>query len=169
MISKDFLDLLQVLVGVGTIVSLVIAVVSLLLTRNTFQQQMNAHVYLSYTERFERLVGDCPDGFRHEFLATEISTLAPVDRSAAKAAIVRYLNPCSEELYLLRAGYLAMEVWSAWEREIERTLRTPLYRSGWKELRGEFESYPEFIKYVERVQHKEQTRPAAVSETKALR
>ena len=152
MSTKDLLDVLQFLVGIGTIISLIVAVVSLLMARKTFQRQMNAQVYLAYTDRFEKLVADCPDEFRSAMLSMKLSDTADKERSRVKACMIRYLNLCSEEFYLLKSGYLAREVWQTWQRELERTLRTRLYRSGWEDLQAEYESYPEFVAYVERVQ-----------------
>jgi hypothetical protein len=67
--------------------------------------------------------------------------------------MLRYLNLCSEEFYLMKTGYLARAVWDIWTGELENTLRMPLYVSGWPELKDEFGAYSEFRRYVDTVQH----------------
>jgi hypothetical protein len=156
-ISKELLDVLQVLVGCGTIVSLIVAIISLKLANDAFQRQMNAQVYLAYTERFEKLASDCPSEFRLTYLRMRIEDVPSADKSRVLACLIRYLNLCSEERHLLQSGYLAPAVWKSWERDLEETIRTVLYRTAWPQLRCEYRSYPEFIGFVERIQgHREQ-------------
>jgi hypothetical protein len=71
--------------------------------------------------------------------------------------VLRYLNLSSEEFYLYRRGYLRREVWDIWEGELLRTLRSPLLRREWKTLRHEFISYPEFSRYVDDAQGREES------------
>jgi hypothetical protein len=148
---EDVVKLVEILVGIGTLISLAVAIVTLRHTRESFRRQMNAQTYLAYTERYEKCHAGCPPEFRTEWLPKDLSEIPDGERPRVKEYMVRYLNLCSEEHYLMRAGYIAREVWSVWEAEIERTLRTPLYRSGWQQVRAEFHDL-EFIELVERAQ-----------------
>jgi hypothetical protein len=51
-----------------------------------------------------------------------------------------------------KSKYLAGEVWAIWERELKRMLQSKLIEREWPKLRDEFESYPEFFKFVEDAQ-----------------
>jgi hypothetical protein len=153
-ISKDVLDFVQVLVGCGTIISLIVAIFSLWFASRSFRQQMNAQVYLAYTDRFEKLASDSPSEFRLSYLKTTIDDIPSAEKSRVLACLIRYLNLCSEERHLLQTGYLAPSVWKSWERDLEETIRTKLYRSAWPHLRSEYRSYPEFIEFVEGIQRR---------------
>ena len=76
-------------------------------------------------------------------------------------SVLKYLNLCAEEYYLYKRGYLAKDVWKIWECELNRTLRSPLFKREWRTLIGEFESYPEFRDFVQKTQSDLPTRSAA--------
>jgi hypothetical protein len=54
---------------------------------------------------------------------------------------VRYLNLCSEEYYLYKQKWLHKKLWGIWEKELIRTLRSPLFVREWKKLADEFDAY----------------------------
>jgi hypothetical protein len=67
-------------------------------------------------------------------------------------SVLKYLNLCAEEYYLLQKKLLAKDVWQIWEDELKRTLQSPLFKREWKELAKEFEAYPEFRQYLKNIQ-----------------
>ena len=152
---KPILDLSQLAVNVTGIVILGITIWS-------FRKQMNAQVYLAYTQRYESLMADCDHDFRSPFP----SSSSPSTRSTrsggtrSRSACSRYLNLCSEEYHLMKSGYLAKAVWGIWQGELEQTLRTPLFVSGWPDLEHEFLSHSDFRCYVEQVQRSARTEAA---------
>lgn len=156
---RAYLDLSQLVVNLAGVVLLGLTIWNLRFATRSFKKQMNAQVYLAYTERYERLMADCPLDFRTTLLDLKLSEAEPKERDHIKVCMLRYLNLCSEEFHLKHTGYLAPEVWGLWRQELEWTLRKPLYVSGWPELRHEFESYPEFLKYVDEVQGSGLSRP----------
>ncbi|GAB4222354.1 MAG: hypothetical protein Kow0062_19360 [Acidobacteriota bacterium] len=115
-----------------------------------YRRQMNAQVFLEYTKRYEEVMRSFPREGRLARLSSEGEPPPPSDDLTL--AVLRYLNLCSEEFYLCRKRYLSRGVWRIWEDELKRTLRTPLLRREWAQLRREFEAYPEFAEYVDRVQ-----------------
>jgi hypothetical protein len=149
---KSYLDFSQIIVNVTGVVLLGVTIWNLRFASRSFKKQMNAQVYLAYTERYEKLMADCPLDFRTTLLDLRLADVEVKDRDKINVCMLRYLNLCSEEFHLMQTGYLAPEVWGLWRQELEWTLRKPLYVSGWPELRHEFESYPEFRQYVEEVQ-----------------
>jgi hypothetical protein len=116
------------------------------------QQETDAQIFVKYNERFQKLLEGFPDAFRPETLSRKFSEVPAAEASRLRECLVRYLTLCSEEHFLWRKGHLSGEVWSIWRVEIERLLRTPLYRSAWPELRAEYDPDPGFVEYVERVQ-----------------
>lgn len=149
---KSVLDFSQIIVNVTGVVILGFTIWNLRFATRSFRKQMNAQVYLAYTERYERLMSDCPLDFRTTLLDLHLSEVDPCARDKIKLCLLRYLNLCSEEYHLMKTGYLAQEVWGLWQRELEWTLKKRLYSSGWPELRSEFASYPEFLEYVDSIQ-----------------
>lgn len=115
-------------------------------------RKMDSQVYLACIERFERIVQSFPDDFRSKTLNTDFQEIELKNRERVRLCMLRYLNLCSEEYHLLKQGVLTEEVWGIWEKEIERMLQTRLYRTGWPELKEEYQSYQPFCDYVERIQ-----------------
>jgi hypothetical protein len=80
----------------------------------------------------------------------------PESNETTKAAL-RYLNLCSEELYLKKQGYFSEEIFGIWESLFRRSLRSKLFQREWKKLKQEFESDIEFFKFVESIQNAPKT------------
>jgi hypothetical protein len=114
------------------------------------RRTLNAFVFMKYTERYEQIMTSFPVGVHSARL--DLHGEPPEINEPLKLAILRYLNLCSEEFTLWQSKYIANGVWKIWQAELERTLVSPLYRKAWLLLRKEFESYPDFCEYVERVQ-----------------
>lgn len=131
---RFYLDFSQILVNLAGVVLLVVTIWNLRFATRSFKEQMNAQVYLAYTERYEKLMADCPPDFRTTMLDLNLSEVEGKDRDRIKVCLLRYLNLCSEEFHLMQTGYLASEVWGIWRQELEWTLRKRLYLSGWPEL-----------------------------------
>ena len=111
---------------------------------------MNAQLFLEYTKRYEEIMRSYPSEARNARL--DLSGQAPPESEDLSAVVLRYLNLCSEEFYLCRKKYLSRDIWQIWERELRRTLRSPLLKREWQKLKVEFASYSEFAEYVETAQ-----------------
>jgi hypothetical protein len=120
-------------------VSIVAAIVTLIWSVRSYQNQMNAQLFLEFTKRFEEVMQSFPKSAWPSRL--NIEGKPPVKSKALSLSVLRYLNLCSEEYYLYKKGWLHKEIWEIWEEELIRTLQTPLFRREWQTLAGEFESY----------------------------
>lgn len=141
---------LKTVADIATFVSALAAFVAILVGIRTYKRQTNAQVFLEYTARYENVMALFPADARRARLDLDGEPPGPSDELSL--AVLRYLNLCSEEFYLCRRRYLARDVWSIWEAELKRTLRSPLLLREWKSLRREFQSYPEFLEYVDEAQ-----------------
>ena len=112
-----------------------------------YRRQMNAQLFLSYTQRYSDLMRGFPADCRD--LRIAIDGDLPKSSSELTSSVLEYLNLCSEEFYLWKRGYLATGVWRIWEGELVRTLQSPLLRREWEKLRAEFGSYTEFASFVD--------------------
>jgi hypothetical protein len=126
---------------------------------------MNAKVYLTYTKRYEAIMASFPP----EALSARFDLIGslPEPSNQLTFCVLKYLNLCSEELHLYRCGYLARAVWSIWEKEMKRTLGSPLVAREWQHLRHEFTSYPHFLVFMDDVQ-KERNQAAGTAPGVAL-
>lgn len=121
-----------------------------------YHRNMNAQLFIAYTKRYDEVMeafsaacdGDCP---------TDLFVSPPPRSQRLTAAVVRYLNVCSQEFYLHRRRYLANDIWSIWEAEIERNLAGDLLQREWPALREEYASFSEFRAYVDGLQADKQS------------
>ena len=141
---------METLARVATILGFPLAVLGLFGAIYTFRRQMNALLFLEYTKRYEEIINSFPPSARGARF--DLSGEAPPESPELNAAVLRYLNLCSEEFYLWKRRYLATDIWYIWESELRRTLRSALIKREWRAVRREFASYPEFAQYVEACQ-----------------
>jgi len=128
------------------------AVVGAISWRRVFRRTLNAMIFMKYTERYEQIMASFPEGAHSARLDSDGEP--PEITEQLKYSILKYLNLCSEEFCLFQRKYIAKGIWKIWQVEMDRTLVSPLYRKAWPLLEKEFQSYPDFSKYVEGVQRK---------------
>ena len=141
---------LELAIQIGNLVLVLVGVAGLVVAIRTYKRQTNAQIFLEYTGRYEKIMESFPANSLQSRLMLEGNP--PNESQELSLAVLKYLNLCSEEYYLYRKGYLAKDVWTIWESELVRTLRSPLVLREWKRLEHEFESYPEFKGFVESTQ-----------------
>jgi hypothetical protein len=149
---------LQLVLQVATLASMIAGVLTLITTIITYRRKMNAQVFMKYTERYERILGQFPDEARDARFDAKI---LPPQSSKLRLCVLQYLNLCSEEFYLMKNGYLDKGLWRIWEGDLTRIIRSPLLQREWRSLRPEFEAHHDFLEYVESVQVECKTANAA--------
>lgn len=143
-------DTLSQTVQLATLASSFAAIASIWIALRVYRRQMNAQLFVAYTQRYEEIMSAFPADARTCRLGA--SAELPPRSEALTLAVLRYLNLCSEEYYLYRTGHLTRTLWRIWEDELKRTVASALVRREWPDLRCEFVSYPDFLAYVERAQ-----------------
>ncbi|HEV8449177.1 MAG TPA: hypothetical protein VGQ44_20280 [Gemmatimonadaceae bacterium] len=143
-------ELLGQITALVTVLGVLSTVAGVVLGLRIYRRQANAQAFLTYTERYEQIMSSYPPDARLARLDSD--RVLPPKSPELTLSVLRYLNLCSEELYLFRYGHLDKKLWAIWQDELTRMLRTPLVRREWVDLRREFESYPEFLQFVERAQ-----------------
>lgn len=141
---------LEMCVQIATIVTLLLTAGTLLFGMYSFGKQINCQVYLAYTERYEKIMESFPPVTLESRL--KFGETLPQRSTEFSVCILRYLNLCSEEFFLYKKGFLSRKIWTVWQPEIERMLKSPVIKREWQHIRVEFKSYPEFFAYVERIQ-----------------
>jgi hypothetical protein len=147
------MNLLNIFLQVITIISIVAGIGSFIVGIVIYNRQMNAQVFLQYTQRYEEIMKSFPKNGWAARINSDDALPEPNDEISLCA--LRYLNLCSEEYYLYRDKYLSKKVWEMWEKEMIRTLQTPLFQREWMKLKDEFDAYPEFQAFVEDINHED--------------
>src|SRR6266498_3997145 len=97
-------------VQVATAISTLAAVASVWLAVRIYRRQINAQVFMSYTQRYETIMSGVPDNaFRARF---NMGDALPPQSAALSLSVLRYLNLCSEEYYLCKTGHLDRSLWA---------------------------------------------------------
>ncbi|MDZ4850382.1 MAG: hypothetical protein SGI77_13940 [Pirellulaceae bacterium] len=146
----NWTDILSTGAQIATAASVLIAAASILLAKEMFRKQMNADLFTTFTTRYENIVGAFPPELRFSRFDRPNEAI-PLTEDVL-LGILRYLNLCSEEFYLWKAGLLDKKIWCIWEDELIKTLRSRTVVAAWHELSPEFSSYPEFVRFVEETQ-----------------
>ena len=149
---------LEIVVQVVTLISLILGFWRLIHEVNNYRRQMNAQVFLKYTERYERILEQFPE----DALASRFDLqMCPPQTPQLTLCVLKYMNLCAEEYYLKQQGYLAESLWSIWEGDLKRMIGSPLLQREWISLRSEFISHQDFLQYVEGIQAISRTSNAA--------
>ena len=149
-------DSLALAVQAATLLSSITAVASIWIAVRVYRRQMNAQLFVAYTQRYEEIMSSFPPDARKCRVAN--GTELPRQSEALTLAVLRYLNLSSEEFYLYRTGHITRRLWRIWEDELKKTVASDLIRREWVNLQTEFASYPEFRAFVEEV-HNESEQP----------
>lgn len=142
--------MLDLTVDLVTIAAVALAAGGLWFNVRATRRQANTELLLAFTARYERIMESLPANAINVRL--DLGGEVPPESPDLSRCVLRYLNLSSEEHYLHERGYLDSEIWKLWECELQRTLQSPLFRREWRVLRAEYESYPAFLRYVDRVQ-----------------
>lgn len=140
---------LETTVQAGTLLSIVVGIITFFWGVKSYNRQMNTQVFLTYTQRFEQIMESFP---KDAWVVRLDLDKLPEPSPELSKSVLKYLNLCSEEYYLLQENLLAKKIWKIWEDELKRTLASPLFVREWKTLAQEFECYREFRRYLESIQ-----------------
>jgi len=141
---------IELYVQIATLLAVILAAGGLIFGIFAYQRQMNAQLFLEYTNRYEQILSGFPEDALKWRLDSNLEL--PMESPELSYAILRYLNLCSEEFYLHKSKYLSSKIWMIWEDELIKTIGSPLYRREWPKLKEEFSSYLKFQQYVDSIQ-----------------
>ena len=115
-------------------------------------KHLKTQAFFEYTRRYDDMTKEFPTEWRTDGLEKTLEE-HQAGRDKMRIACIRYLNLCSEEIFLARDGLLPEGIWTIWEPQIRGALRTPLFRSAWRTLRGRYADLQEFVNYVDEAQN----------------
>jgi hypothetical protein len=130
----------------SSLLALAISLIGLLFTVRSSHRQAKAQIFFQISDRYHSLLNSSPMlilDVRRESPQTEESSLE------FRASILRYLFIVHFSHVLLELGYLDKDLWKILHAEHERTLTSSNVLREWHALKGEFEMFPNFIRYVD--------------------
>lgn len=99
---------IQLAIQIATLISVVVGFLGLIIAMNNYRRQMNVQILMKYTERYEHIL----DQFPADALSARFDTKAlPPQGPQLRLCVLKYLNLCSEEFYLVTHGYLSKSLW----------------------------------------------------------
>lgn len=144
---------LEAFAALAQVVAVIVAAIAVVISLQGLRKQMWLITFSEYTRRYAELrrelplVGGASDG------AFELAQLKGAEHARMLMVLACYLNLCSEEMYLHGKGTIDAETWRMWDAEITSTLSLPWFVDAWAQLRDHYDSYPEFLQYVEQRLH----------------
>ena len=140
---------LQAIVNYGTLITLVLGVLSLLSGTIIYRRQMNAQVFFEIASGYRDLQQAFPRILRARLQPEE---MLPEPSEEITTCVLRYLLVVFFAFSLHRRGYLSNDLWKILQTEHQRTFATALFVREWQIVKMEFEIYPRFTAYVESLQ-----------------
>src|ERR1700761_3944214 len=128
--------------------ALVISVLGLLFAVRSYKRQVRAQIFFQVSDRYHNLLNSSP------MLILEVRKESPPNEESSpefRASILRYLFIVHFSYVLLELGYLDKDLWKILHAEHRRTLKTPGVLREWQMLKGEFDTFPNFVRYVDRM------------------
>lgn len=113
------------------------------------RKQFAVQILLQYSERFRWLLESSP--FELADLDKRVEDLPESNHRLTKQILQVFLTLV--ELHHLREKkYVTKEVWQLWMPEVQRVLRSPLFRREWATHRGFFGDHVSFCRFIASIQ-----------------
>ncbi len=130
-------------------------------TLRGIRSQLWVMTFSEYTRRYSEIMEALPFEARRRRGNFDLAALSAPVRERVLGAMRKYLNLCSEELYLHRKGRIDREAWSIWRIGIGDTVCLPCFQQAWTLLRTEYDYYPEFCAFMDSLVGESQLSEAA--------
>jgi hypothetical protein len=136
----------------GSLWTLLLGVLSLGFAIRSYRRQVNAQIFFEIAGRYHDLLQSFPV---HEW-TNLLNRKDDVPQSSAEltSGVLRYLEIVHYAFILHDLHYLSKDLWKILQAEHRRTLMTPLFVREWSTLRIEFNFFPNFLNYVDSIQHR---------------
>jgi len=113
------------------------------------REQLWLQTFSEYTRRYSEIMDGLAFEARRPGGIFDFNQLPSAEREQTLGVMRRYLNLCSEELYLHSRGMLDKGTWEIWRMGIVDTVSMPCFPDTWKVLRQEYRCYDDFCTFVD--------------------
>jgi hypothetical protein len=139
----------EILVQFGQVGTLVVGSLGIWVAMFNQRRQLNAQIFIEVSRRFQELLRMFPT---EAWLANRnpSAPLPPGSHEITECTL--YCIQLIADVYHLRQGrFISRRLWSAWEREIRRTLEGPVFQREWEKVAVEFSQHEHFQKYLNKL------------------
>jgi hypothetical protein len=133
----------ETLVAIAELAAVVVGITAILVTLRAVRDQLWIQTFTEYTGRYAEIWDDLPSEARVPGSDFDLDVLPTAERGRLLNTVRGYLNLCSEEFWLYKKRKIDPETWGIWKVGIADNVRLPWFRSSWKELKSEYNSFPE--------------------------
>jgi len=126
--------------------ALAISLIGLLFAVRSYRRQVRVQILFQISDRYHNLLNSSP------MLILDVRKESPEAQESSlefRASVLRYLFIVHFSYVLLELGYLDRDLWRILHAEHRRTLTRPGALREWHTLKGEFDTFPNFIDYVD--------------------
>jgi len=135
----------------GSLWTLVLGVLSLGFAIRSYRRQVNTQIFFEIAGRYHDMLKSFP---AHQWISRlNRKNELPEASAELSSAVLRYLSIVHFAFLLHDLHYLSKDLWKILQAEHHRTLVTPLFVREWPTLRIEFNLFPNFLAYVDAIQH----------------
>jgi hypothetical protein len=135
-------------IAVASVATVAISAIAIAATLKGVGDQLRVTVFLTYTERYARIMNGVPFEARRPGSNYHLNLQPPDEQDRVLSAFREYFNLCSEEMWLHEHRRIDRATWRIWERGIQQVARFPSFWEAWDSLACEYEYYEEFRKFV---------------------
>jgi hypothetical protein len=111
--------------------SLAIAAAAVYITVRNNTRQLNAQIFLAYSNRVQAIRG-----------MTANNVVNREDAAAILFLIFEFYE-------LKRRGFVASAIWSIWDHDMSDLLCSESFQTQWREIRPRFKNHPHFLRWVD--------------------
>lgn len=110
------------------------AVVALICSNRQMVKQSREMFFAEYTKRYQDIILNMPN--------------TDDDEAQVKKYMRLYFDLCSEEYHLYKRGRIPSDVWELWEDGMRLSIRRERYRRAWEQLKSEYETNADFLRFM---------------------
>ena len=138
-------------VQIATLGTLVTGLVSLVVWARIYRRQVNAQILIEITTRYATIFQSFPAQLSLAQLDSDQAL--PKRRAEFTVRAFQYSTIVVFAYLLDERRFLTNDVWAILQAEHRQTVTSPLFVREWSviKIKGQFEMYPNFIGYVERL------------------
>ena len=140
----------QQILQYATLFSVLVGGLGLGLAFLIHREQVKTEIFLALSARYDELMHSSSAGV---WLSVPPEGVMVPERSQeVTISALRFCTLVSLTYFLFLDRRIPKRMWHLMLRSAERRMRTPWFMREWEHLRSEFESFPEFVEFVNSVQ-----------------
>jgi hypothetical protein len=139
----------QQIIQYATLFSVLVGGLGLALAFLIHRAQVKTQIFLALSARYDELLHSSSSGV---WLSAQPGTTLPERSHDVTISALRFCTLVSLTYYLFLEHHIPKRMWHLMLRTAERRMRSPLFVREWQHLRSEFDSFPEFVEFINSVQ-----------------